>query len=370
MNSSFSVILDHTSNVILGFIPRIHAKHSPLDTQDTPEYDNRKNFTKGLDVVRQCAALLERLKTHIKIHSLFCHPRAWLLARPEDLDSRDKPENDHNNLRPQCAPDTTGFLSDVYKRGTRARKTRTLETSESGVDKVVSSCEKNPNVHKTYMNFLRQRKTALDAPLHAVSSGRSMIEMLGVLAIIGVLSVGGIAGYSKAMTKFKTNTVLSQFSTIINNIQTLYIQQKDFNNLNTETAIQMGIIPDEMIASDRLSAFDAFGGGLLIENSQDVGVMDGNYFVFGVSLTSKESCLALAQADWRTFNPLFVMLENMADETNSLAYCAPDFTDCDYIREDLGVSKIKQIPFSPADTALACSTCEDENCIFGMYIPK
>ena len=26
-------------------------------------------------------------------------------------------------------------------------------------------------------------------------SGRSMIEMLGVLAIIGVLSVGGIAGY-------------------------------------------------------------------------------------------------------------------------------------------------------------------------------
>ncbi|MBQ8671083.1 MAG: prepilin-type N-terminal cleavage/methylation domain-containing protein [Alphaproteobacteria bacterium] len=32
-------------------------------------------------------------------------------------------------------------------------------------------------------------------------SGRSMIEMLGVLAIIGVLSVGGIAGYSKAMQK-------------------------------------------------------------------------------------------------------------------------------------------------------------------------
>ena len=33
--------------------------------------------------------------------------------------------------------------------------------------------------------------------------GRSMIEMLGVLAIIAVLSVGGIAGYSKAMDKFK-----------------------------------------------------------------------------------------------------------------------------------------------------------------------
>lgn len=36
-------------------------------------------------------------------------------------------------------------------------------------------------------------------------SGRSMIEMLGVLAIIGVLSAGGIAGYSSAMESHKVN---------------------------------------------------------------------------------------------------------------------------------------------------------------------
>lgn len=36
-------------------------------------------------------------------------------------------------------------------------------------------------------------------------SGRSMVEMLGVLAIIGVLSVGGIAGYKTAMEKITTN---------------------------------------------------------------------------------------------------------------------------------------------------------------------
>ena len=29
--------------------------------------------------------------------------------------------------------------------------------------------------------------------------GRSMIEMLGVLAIVGVLSIGGVAGFNKAM---------------------------------------------------------------------------------------------------------------------------------------------------------------------------
>ena len=36
-------------------------------------------------------------------------------------------------------------------------------------------------------------------------SGRSMLEMLGVLAIIGVLSAGAMAGYSKAMMQHKLN---------------------------------------------------------------------------------------------------------------------------------------------------------------------
>ncbi len=38
--------------------------------------------------------------------------------------------------------------------------------------------------------------------------GRSMVEMLGVLAIIGVLSVGGIAGYTMAMNKHRANEIL------------------------------------------------------------------------------------------------------------------------------------------------------------------
>ena len=39
-------------------------------------------------------------------------------------------------------------------------------------------------------------------------SGRSMVEMLGVLAIIGVLSVGGIAGYTMAMNRYRANDVI------------------------------------------------------------------------------------------------------------------------------------------------------------------
>ncbi len=38
--------------------------------------------------------------------------------------------------------------------------------------------------------------------------GRSMVEMLGVLAIIGVLSIGGIAGYTIAMSRHRANEIL------------------------------------------------------------------------------------------------------------------------------------------------------------------
>ncbi len=45
--------------------------------------------------------------------------------------------------------------------------------------------------------------------------GRSMIEMLGVLAIIAVLTVGGITGYSKAMEKFKLDKAIEEYSYLI-----------------------------------------------------------------------------------------------------------------------------------------------------------
>ena len=51
-----------------------------------------------------------------------------------------------------------------------------------------------------------------------VNAGRSMVEMLGVLAIIGVLSVGAIAGYSKAMFKYRLNKHAESFNTLINNV--------------------------------------------------------------------------------------------------------------------------------------------------------
>ena len=78
--------------------------------------------------------------------------------------------------------------------------------------------------------------------------GRSMVEMLGVLAIIGVLSVGAIAGYSKAMMKYKLNKQTEQISTVLNNAMIYSIGIKyDKSQSITNLLTKLHVIPKEMI---------------------------------------------------------------------------------------------------------------------------
>ena len=99
------------------------------------------------------------------------------------------------------AADTTEFWSDLYTK---------RYTSE----KIPSSC-----------------------PLDA-STGRSMVEMLGVLAIIGVLSVGAIVGYAKAMSKYKLNQHAQAVNMLINNVLSI----KDKLPYNENSSIYYGAI--------------------------------------------------------------------------------------------------------------------------------
>lgn len=61
-----------------------------------------------------------------------------------------------------------------------------------------------------------------------LQSGRSMVEMLGVLAVIGVLSVGAISGYGKAMMRYKLNKQSTQLTHLLN-ILYQYKDEWDFS---------------------------------------------------------------------------------------------------------------------------------------------
>ena len=103
--------------------------------------------------------------------------------------------------------------------------------------------------------------------------GRSMVEMLGVLAIIGVLSVGGIAGYSKAMFKYKLNKHSEQINQLINTVSRFYQQfmgSQFYDTIVTSYFIKMGEVPDEMIINnDENYVYDIFGTKVRIRNIHD-----------------------------------------------------------------------------------------------------
>ena len=107
-------------------------------------------------------------------------------------------------------------------------------------------------------------------------SGRSMVEMLGVLAIIGVLSVGAIAGYRKAMFKYKLNKQTEQLNQVIGAIvrykSSLLLNPNpaDDTNLSDFQLVsllkKLGEIPKEMYTSSDVYIKDAFGTQYYIYN--------------------------------------------------------------------------------------------------------
>ena len=136
--------------------------------------------------------------------------------------------------------------------------------------------------------------------------GRSMIEMLGVLAIVGVLSVGGIAGYSKAMNKFKTNKMGDQLQMISTNIRTLFSSQRTYTGLNNGMAIRAGLIPGEMYAqASKASAYsskykitNAFGGDVTIEPTLQASADDDMAFLVTFEGIPQNACVSIATTDW------------------------------------------------------------------------
>ena len=148
--------------------------------------------------------------------------------------------------------------------------------------------------------------------------GRSMIEMLGVLAIIGVLSVGGIAGYSKAMMKHKINQTISQISQIVVGIRTLNKNDSSeygflgdvfgndehnglFATVSTSAeAIRIfsktGVIPDEMWEyddeGDYLRFVNSFDGSVIISRATS------NSFTIMMDNVPQDACISLLTHDW------------------------------------------------------------------------
>jgi prepilin-type N-terminal cleavage/methylation domain-containing protein len=124
---------------------------------------------------------------------------------------------------------------------------------------------------------------------NASQSGRSMIEMLGVLAIVGILSAGGIAGYSMAMAQYKTNLLIERVQLIVTRARTIY---KNGN--------YTGISNQNLIDSGKLSAKDLenpFGGNLTVRKTGGGSYLE-NLSIETDTNVPKATCIDILTMEW------------------------------------------------------------------------
>lgn len=195
-------------------------------------------------------------------------------------------------------------------------------------------------------------------------TGRSMVEMLGVLAIIGVLSVGGIAGYSKAMTKFKITKTMDQVSMMVANIRTLYSGQRNYSDLATANALAMGVVPAEMKGAASNTLVNAFQGAVTIGtvnyNKQTASAFRVSYDNMG-----QEACVQLITSDWgsgASSGFIGIQVSGAAPENQDV----PKFTNA-AAQGDASWDNMN-LPVRPVDAATTCATQSGYTTITWYYM--
>ena len=185
--------------------------------------------------------------------------------------------------------------------------------------------------------------------------GRSMVEMLGVLAIIGVLSAGGLAGYSKAMFKHRVNETINIYAQILQRVAEL--EQRGLGegveigaNGVVIDSIKYGIFPDckETIDAFGQSACKLPIGSFFMYLSEFSGVIEGS---LQVHFTDSKSCVAFSSVDWVNAVPV--------DWWHPYGDLAIGGKKIYFPAENINKTTMN-------DIVEACQSCDNDSCYFDL----
>ena len=203
----------------------------------------------------------------------------------------------------------------------------------------------------------------------SLCAGRSMVEMLGVLAIIGVLSVGAIAGYSKAMNKYKINKTIEAANQLLATVFTKFATDKSLlyaddngNAYLTQIIVKSGWVPDGLKPYENVPSQlqDSFGNGIWVFTDvyhKTIGIG------WGFKKSQKELCynlLSLAKG-WNDSLSQVVIDQTSTDDTPRKEYGTfYGNSSC-----QTGRKCLTDITVTEMDAV--CNNCELSACRFYFY---
>jgi type II secretory pathway pseudopilin PulG len=115
-------------------------------------------------------------------------------------------------------------------------------------------------------------------------SGRSMIEMLGVLAIMGIITVGAITMISAAMRSQKRTAVNDEVAQLVTGVRQLLGEYDDFSNINNAT----------IFGAIGMSSKNPYGGDYTL----NVDAANARQFEVAISGLSKSDCEFFVMKAW------------------------------------------------------------------------
>ena len=158
-------------------------------------------------------------------------------------------------------------------------------------------------------------------------NGRSMTEMLGVLVVIGILSISVIVGYNYGMDKYRANTTINEINLRISDLIMQSNRGGEFNLAEWDTKSQFGYTFDNAVRTNVNGTFLKISG-LPKRICEMVVDILGEKFDIEVNATRDSEDTALCGTDNEV--SVFFELGLCADVTcGECEECYPDTGTCE-----------------------------------------
>ncbi len=217
---------------------------------------------------------------------------------------------------------------------------------------------------------------------HTAHSGRSMVEMLGVIAIAGILTIGVMPQFSRAMRQYKLLKYAEEYALLISNILELrpIIYRSCRPNFNSGETYYfakelkaLGIIPSSWKDSNGNGFYDREKKRVYYFFSKEAK----RYLYFRYHLNgSKDSlsidtCLAMIQKVVYPFHNeiyrSYIQNSSNTDGISEVSHANMWYGD-DYCRHEKNKKCLSQT--SGADFIAACTAClEEKECVLYVSFP-
>ncbi len=199
-------------------------------------------------------------------------------------------------------------------------------------------------------------------------AGRSMVEMLGVLAIIGVLSVGAIAGYSKAMMKYKLNQHAQAVNMLINNVLQIKEQLAHTPNASTYYGTmlhKLNLLPDGIEYITNATLQDTWFNAIIAVYHTDSTARSygGIHFIFPQNALGAEICRNIVTATKENAADLWLIEGRKYNDSDNPIYYGHAYGD-NYCGNDKKCIRA----LSLNDISQLCNICDDQSCdLYVLY---